>query len=109
MPYLQEVESLAAQAQIVDQQVNALGLQAQCWFRLDRWDDVLATEVKWRDLERRYPRERVGETCFFVALSASVHALRGALQRADAYRKESYDYMISISGPPDQWQRNQFY
>jgi hypothetical protein len=77
--------------------------------RLDRWDDVLATEQKWRDLERRFTRERVGETCFLVALSAVVHALRGDQDRSNAYRGESYDYMVAVSGLPDQWQRNQFY
>jgi class 3 adenylate cyclase/tetratricopeptide (TPR) repeat protein len=62
LPLLQEAEDLAVRTQIIEQQTNALGLQAQCWFRLDRWDEVLATEEKWRDLERRYSRERVGET-----------------------------------------------
>lgn len=62
MPYLREVEELAAQSQDVEQQVNALILQDQCWFRLDRWDEVLAIEGKWRDFERRYTRERVGAT-----------------------------------------------
>jgi class 3 adenylate cyclase/tetratricopeptide (TPR) repeat protein len=62
LAYLREVEDLAVRTQVVEQQANALGLQAQCWFRLDRWDEVLATEEKWRDLEQRYSRERVGET-----------------------------------------------
>jgi hypothetical protein len=35
--------------------------------------------------------------------------LRGDLERAEAYRKESYDYMVVVSGLPEQWQRNQFY
>lgn len=52
----------AVRGQVIDQQASALGLQTQCWFRLDRWDEVLATEDRWRDLERRYNRERVGET-----------------------------------------------
>jgi len=51
----------------------------------------------------------VGETCFFVALSGSVHALRGDRARAAAYADESYQYMVGMSGTPDQWQRNQFY
>jgi tetratricopeptide (TPR) repeat protein len=108
-PYLRQAEDLAVQAQLVEQQANALGLQAQCYFRLDRWDEVLATEEKWRALEQVYARERVGETCFFVALSASVHALRGDLARAELYAQEAYDYMVSMSGSPEQWQRNQFY
>ena len=59
--------------------------------------------------ERRYPRERVGETCFFVALSASVHARRGELDRASSYARESFDFMVSVSGELEHWQRNQFY
>lgn len=60
--HLKEMEVLAVETQVIEQQANALGLQAQCWFRMDRWDDVLTTEEKWRELERRFPRERVGET-----------------------------------------------
>ena len=62
MPYLQEAETLAASMQAIGQQAAALGLLGQCWFRLDRWEEVFATEEKWRDLERRYPRQRVGAT-----------------------------------------------
>jgi hypothetical protein len=35
--------------------------------------------------------------------------LRGEVHKADAYRKESYEIMVAVTGPPDQWQRNQFY
>jgi tetratricopeptide (TPR) repeat protein len=62
MPHLREAETLAASVQAIGQQVAAIGLQGQCWFRLDRWDEVFATEEKWRDLERRYTRQRVGAT-----------------------------------------------
>ncbi|HET6443138.1 MAG TPA: adenylate/guanylate cyclase domain-containing protein [candidate division Zixibacteria bacterium] len=109
LPFLDEAAELATNIQAMDQITNALGIRAQCLFRLDRWDDVLANEEKWRDLERRYSRERIGETCFFVALSASIFALRGDASRSDAYAKESFDYMVSMSGLPDDWQRNQFY
>lgn len=109
IPYLAEAESLSVRVQAPDQQVNAIGIQSQCLFRLDRWDELLALEERWRDLERRYTRERIGETCFFAALSASVHALRGDTGRASEYAKESYDYMVSVAGEPEHWQRNQFY
>jgi hypothetical protein len=109
LPHLWEAEAFAAQAQSIGQQTAAIGLQTQCAFRLDRWDDVLALEEKWRDLERRYPRQRVGPTCFYVAMSGSVHALRGELDQSKAYGKESVDYMVSMSGAPEIWQRNQFY
>lgn len=109
LPHLEQAEALASEMQAVDQMAHAVGLQAQCLFRMDRWDEVLALESKWRDLERRYSRERVGETCFFMALTGSVHALRGETGRSDAYAKEAYDYMVAMSGEPAQWQRNQFY
>ena len=109
IPRLQEAEGLAVKTQSIGQQTAAIGLQSHCAFRLDRWDDVLALEEKWRDLERRYPRQRVGPTCFSVALSGSVHALRGDLDKASAYAGESYDFMVGVSGPPEEWQRNQHY
>jgi class 3 adenylate cyclase/tetratricopeptide (TPR) repeat protein len=62
LPYLEEAEEIATRIQAADQIANALGLQAQCLFRMDRWDDVLTLEKKWRDLEERHTRERVGET-----------------------------------------------
>jgi len=109
IPYLQEAEALALKAQSIGQQTAAIGLQSQCAFRLDRWDEVIALEDKWRDLERRFPRQRVGPTCFSAALSGSVYALRGDLDKSRTYGKESVDYMISMSGSPEIWQQNQFY
>lgn len=109
IPYLQETENLSGKAQSIGQQTAAIGLQSQCAFRLDRWDEVIALEDKWRELERRYPRQRVGPTCFNAAMSGSVYALRGDLNKSRAYGKESVDYMVSMSGSPEIWQRNQFY
>jgi len=62
LPYLQEAESIATNIRAVDQIANATGIIAQCYFRMDRWDDVLKVEERWRDLDLRYTRERVGET-----------------------------------------------
>jgi len=42
-------------------------------------------------------------------LSGSIHALRGDLDKSKACGKESMDYMVSMSGSPEIWQRNQFY
>jgi tetratricopeptide (TPR) repeat protein len=109
IPHLQEAEALALKAQSIGQQNATIGLQSQCAFRLDRWDEVIALEDKWRELEQHFPRQRVGPTCFPAALSGSVHALRGNLDKSRAYGKESVDYMISVSGAPEIWQRNQFY
>jgi class 3 adenylate cyclase/tetratricopeptide (TPR) repeat protein len=62
LPYLHEAANLAERSKVIDQQVNALGLIALALFRLDRWDEVLANEERWRELEKRHTRERVGET-----------------------------------------------
>lgn len=109
LPFLEEAEQQANRIQAVDQIANAVGIRAQCLFRLDRWDEVITVEARWRELERTHLRERVGEMCFFVALSASVHALRGDSDRAAAYARESHDYMVMMSGEPENWQRNHFY
>jgi tetratricopeptide (TPR) repeat protein len=109
IPHLQEAEALAIKTQSIGQQTATIGLQSQCAFRLDRWEEVIALEEKWRDLERRYPRQRVGPTCFSAALSGSVHALRGDIDKSRDYGKESVDYMVSTAGSPEIWQRNQFY
>lgn len=62
LPYLREAENLAAGIQAIELQALATGLQAQCFFRLDQWDQVLEVEGRWRALDHEYPRERVGVT-----------------------------------------------
>jgi len=62
LPYLEEAENRATDVRAPDQIANALGITAQCLFRLDRWDEVLEVEKRWRDLDLRYTREQVGET-----------------------------------------------
>lgn len=109
LPYLDEAEGMARRMRAVDQIANVVGIRAQCFFRSDQWEGVLAMEEVWRELEEKYPRRRVGETCFFVALSAAVFGLRGDHERTRAYAEESYNYMLSMSGDETQWQRNQFY
>ena len=61
-PYLEEAGDYAMRMQATDQIANTLGIRAQCYFREDRWDDVLEIEKQWRDLELSHTRERVGET-----------------------------------------------
>ncbi|HEY6042334.1 MAG TPA: hypothetical protein VIX58_09395 [Anaerolineae bacterium] len=62
LPLLREAEHLAEDIQAYELHTYATGLQAQCLFRLDRWDDVIELEKKWRTLEQRYSREQVGVT-----------------------------------------------
>ena len=106
---LREAEALAVRANSIGHQTAAIGLQAQIAFRLDRWDEVFALETKWREVEKRYPRQRVGPTCFNVAISASVLAMRGQLEQSRAYAQESVAFMLSGTGSRETWQRNQFY
>lgn len=109
IPLLEEAEAIAQRIQAFDQQFGALNLQSQCWFRLDRGEKVLEVDARWRVLEERYPRERLGPVCFAVAISGSVYAQRGELDRAEALRKEAYGIMAAVSGPVENWVRNQFY
>jgi tetratricopeptide (TPR) repeat protein len=60
--HLDEAKEMAVKLQAPDQIANALGLKTQCFYRMDRWDDVLEIEKDWRDLDLRFTRERVGET-----------------------------------------------
>jgi len=109
LPYLHRVVELARQISAIDQQFNAWSLIAQSHLRLDEWDEVLAAEDRWREIARGYTREQTGATCFAVALSASVRALRGDHEQAEALRRESYDIMIAVSGTESRWERNQHY
>jgi hypothetical protein len=102
-------KELAGRARSIDQIANVYTVRAQCLFRTDQWEAVLAMEDGWRELERRYPRERAGATCFLVAINASIHALRAAAEQASTYARASYSFMVAMSGMPEHWQRNQFY
>lgn len=62
MPHLNEAERLADSIQAYELLTFSMSIETQCWLRLDHWDEVLKIEEQWRDLERRYSRERVGAT-----------------------------------------------
>jgi hypothetical protein len=109
VPYLLEAESLSDHVRAVEARVLALGLQSQCWFRLDRWDDMFQISDKRAGLEKQYPRERVGATCFEIGLAATAHALRGEWEQARLSREQAYAIMSAISGAPENWLRNQHY
>jgi tetratricopeptide (TPR) repeat protein len=111
LPYFQEAERLADQMRAVNEQVFALARQAQCWLRLDRWDEVLSTEEKLQAVKQRYPEfaERARTWCFYAALKAGVHALRGEFDLAATWREEATAIMVAINGPPEQWTRSQHY
>jgi hypothetical protein len=94
--------------QAVDQRFNALSLLTQCWFRLDRWQDLLAREADWEEIERLFPQERTGPVCFPLALRAAVHARRGDSAEAEALADRSMRIMLGTWGSSN-WLRNAHY
>jgi DNA-binding SARP family transcriptional activator/tetratricopeptide (TPR) repeat protein len=110
MPYLAEAEQLSKQVQATVQQLRILRLQAFCFGRLDRWDEMLAIEARLRalGLDHATFAERP-PTCFIIALSASIHAIRGDAAEASRLKQEAIDIMIANSGPPEGWARDSNY
>lgn len=111
LPLLLEAERLANQVQDLDQQTTSLRWQAQCLYYLDRWDEVLQIEEKYRLLERRYPDlfKLVFARCFQLALDACVHARRGEPAQAAPLRDESRAIMLDENGGEDQFGRGNYY
>jgi hypothetical protein len=110
LPHLLEEESLTIQVRAVASQSFSLGLQAFCWFRLDRWDEILKLDEKRRDLEQRYSRDQVGAVCLEIALSAAVRALQGDLGQARVMREKARSNMVYGEGePPENWGRSNYY
>ena len=111
MPHLLEAEHLAGQIQDLDQLLSVLRVQSHCLYQMDRWDQVVEIEEKWRALEKRYPSffRLVWAACFQVALNASVHARRGDFERAAALRGESQAIMLSADGTQERWGRDNHY
>jgi tetratricopeptide (TPR) repeat protein len=111
IPYLLEAESISNHIQAVGEQVTALKNQAFCNYRLDRWDEVLEIQQKWKSLEHRFSNfyERIGPICFQIALNASVYAMRGMTNQANSLRNESLAIMNKVDGPPNVWDRDNHY
>lgn len=105
-----EAENLSAAIQDITTQVNAMTLQSQCLFPLDRWDDLIAMDERLRDIQARNAFERLGiAMCFHTALHSAVRTLRGEGEKANILREESYGIMIALAGPLESWSRNQYY
>lgn len=101
--------ALAEQIQEVYGLRSALAHLAYCFFRLDRWDEVLEILAQIREMQKRYTRERTGPECFKISLAASVHARRGESVLSAEERAEVQGIMTSTTGPMDRWARNQFH
>jgi tetratricopeptide (TPR) repeat protein len=110
LTHAKAAEDLSAAIRDVAAQVNALTLQSQCLFPLDRWDDLLGVDEKLREIQARNPFERLGVAmCFHTALLSAIKTRRGERAQADILRDESYGVMTKIAGPPERWVRNQHY
>jgi len=107
IPLVLEAEILAEQIQDIYNQAKALTHQAECWVRLDRWDEVLIVEEKIEVLQGRYPLTRLGGICWVLAFSAVVHAMRGQKEQAAQLADESYKIMIIFYGGGEEVWRNQ--
>ena len=108
--YLSQAENLGFQIRDIPVQADALVRQAGCLFRLDRWDELLEIDSKIRQLEADFTVERMGVlTCFYYALQSHVRYLRGEIHLAQALKSKAYEVMVSITGPPEKWVRNQHF
>jgi tetratricopeptide (TPR) repeat protein len=110
LPYLFEAEKFGEQIRVADVEWYSLGLQGECWFGLDRWDELLKVEEKWQALTQRYAHEQIGRLCFNLSLRAIVFALRGELKQCRVMREDVTNYMAALNGgPPEIWGRGALY
>jgi hypothetical protein len=102
IPLLLEAEVLAEKVRAAFAQSKALWLQAECWTRLDRWDEVLQTEARANILHQSHPKKRLDVLCWLLAFNASVYALRGEEEVAARLGDESYALMLGQTGASEE-------
>ena len=108
IPLLLEAEQGAQRMQSSDQIFNVMALLTQCWFRLDRWDEIRSRRGLWEDFERRFPQERTGPVCWPQGLRSIVHTLSGDVEAGADLRDRSLAIMLRTFGTDDWW-RNAHY
>jgi tetratricopeptide (TPR) repeat protein len=112
LPHLLEAERLATQVQDLDQQITCLSEQSYCLYQMDRWDQTIKIEDKWRALLRRFPSlfKLVSGSCWQMSLNASVHIRRGEFKEAAVLRDDSYAIMLDkYYGSEDRFERAAYY
>lgn len=102
LAHLLEAERLADEIRDWGQVIYTLNRQIQCYFGLDRWEEILQIEDKRLALEERYGRDRIGRMCFQCGVSAYVHGWRGEMELARSHREEAYQMMVN-SVPLENW------
>jgi DNA-binding SARP family transcriptional activator len=110
IPFLLESEKIGEQIRSVHPQFYALQLQGECFFELDRWDEMLQIEAKWQALQQRYTHQQIGRICFYCGVSSSVHSLRGEVEEAKVKRDEAVNMMTRTLGKPvEEWTAAPYY
>jgi hypothetical protein len=110
IPFLLESEKIGEQIRSVHPQFYALQLQGECFFELDRWDEMLQIEGKWQALQQRYTHQQIGRICFYCGVSSSVHSLRGEVEEAKVKRDEAVNMMTRTLGKPvEEWTAAPYY
>lgn len=99
MSYLQHAEALVIPLRDISGQAYALAKQAECYFYLDQWDEVVVLAHRRYTLVQRYGLERIGRMCFYCGLTASVHALRGEREESQYWYNEAVTFMSNMQGP----------
>src|SRR5262249_955624 len=98
LPLVYEAEALAARVRDISEQTHAMELQAQCYFGLDRWDEVLEVEARRKKLEAEYAPSKVDRMCYYGGIHANVQGWRGNLEGARAGYQEAFDFMAEVWG-----------
>jgi tetratricopeptide (TPR) repeat protein len=110
MTFLSQAGEMAERIQTIEVFADALGAQAECRFRQDRWDDVVEIGESLLGLHNRYGIARAGPICYYLGFSASVNALRGERTRASELRNEAHEIMVAAAGGSEEnWVRSQHY
>jgi DNA-binding SARP family transcriptional activator/tetratricopeptide (TPR) repeat protein len=111
LSFLLELENLTSQIGAFVDHIWALGLQALCLFRFDRWEEIFRLDEKRRELEGRHSSVQLGGGyCVILSLSAAARALQGDLDQARVQREQAYEFMLGgAEGPPENWARTEYY
>lgn len=111
LEYFKDAENLAVEIQAVSQHAGAIRGQVECFYHLDEWDLLLEAVARYHSLEKRYVNfsQRSGPRYYLSALSGSVYAMRGDLEKSKELSEESRAIMTAVTGPREIWDRSNLY
>jgi tetratricopeptide (TPR) repeat protein len=105
LTHLLEAERLADEIRDSDGVIHAWVFQVQCFFGLDRWEEILQIEDKRLALQARYGSDRIGRICRQCGVSAYVYGWRGEMELARSHREEVYNIHTKTWGTLENWPR----